>query len=143
MPQASIKLSSTNLGLLDPEVQVPTYNRRQVVPHTVHIGVGSFHRAHQALYLDELLALPDTERWGECGLGVLPSDARMRDALQGQNHLYTLAERSADKQSARVIGSIVEYIYAPEANEAAVEKMANPETRIVSPHHYRGGLFYR
>ncbi len=141
MPQASIKLSSTNLGLLDPEVQVPTYNRRQVVPHTVHIGVGSFHRAHQALYLDELLALPDTERWGECGLGVLPSDARMRDALQGQNHLYTLAERSADKQSARVIGSIVEYIYAPEANEAAVEKMANPETRIVSLTITEGGYF--
>ena len=141
MPQASIKLASANLELLNPEVQVPAYDRHQVIPHTVHLGVGGFHRAHQALYLDDLLALPDTERWGECGLGVLTSDARMRDALESQDCLYTLAERSANKQTARVIGSIVDYIYAPESREAAIEKMAAPETRIVSLTITEGGYF--
>ena len=141
MPQSSTKLSSANLGLLNPEVRIPAYDRRQLIAHTVHIGVGSFHRAHQALCLDELLAFSDTERWGECGLGVLASDARMRDALHGQDCLYTLAERSADKHSARVVGSIVDYIYAPEARESAIEKLAASETRIVSLTITEGGYF--
>jgi mannitol 2-dehydrogenase len=141
MPQTAIKLTSANLALLGIEVLIPSYDRHQVVPHTVHIGVGSFHRAHQALYLDDLLAMPDTERWGECGLGVLASDVRMRDALHSQDYLYTLAERSADKQTARVIGSIVDYVQAPETREAAIEKMAAPETRIVSLTITEGGYF--
>ena len=102
------KLSAATLHSLQPEVRVPSYQRDQLQQHTVHIGVASFHRAHQAVYLDDLLAVPSNERWGECGVGVLPSDDRMRDALLGQDCLYTLVERSAAGQSARVIGSLVD-----------------------------------
>ncbi|WP_263383466.1 mannitol dehydrogenase family protein [Granulicella arctica] len=141
MPELSIKLTTANLSRLSAEVQTPAYDRRELIPHTIHIGVGGFHRAHQALYLDDLLAMKDTERWGECGLGVLKSDDRMRDVLASQDHLYTLVERSADTQSARVIGSLVDYIYAPEAREAAIEKMSAVETRIVSLTITEGGYF--
>ena len=142
MPEsAATPLSAATVNLLQPEVQVPAYDRRALVPHTLHIGVGGFHRAHQALYLDDLLAMQGTERWGECGVGVLTTDSRMRDALTGQDFLYTLAERSATTQTARVIGSMTGYLYAPDSHEAVLEKMAAAETRIVSLTITEGGYF--
>ena len=136
-----IKLNRVTLPTFASNVIIPKYDRSQLRQHAVHIGVGGFHRAHQAVYLDDLLGLPDSERWGECGLGVLPSDDRMRDALRGQDHLFTVVERSASVQTARVIGSMVDYIYAPEDREAAIEKLASPETRIVSLTITEGGYF--
>ncbi len=98
----------------------------------VHICVGRFHRAHQAFYLDDLLAIPWQERWGECGVGLLPTDNRMPDALQAQDCLYTPVERSAATQTACVIGSMQRSLFAPAKREAVLEKLASPETRIVS-----------
>lgn len=138
---AATKLSAATVPNLGPEVRVPAYNRDSLIPHTLHIGVGSFHRAHQALYLDDLLAMPDMERWGECGIGVLAADARMRDALTSQDYLYTLVERSAATQSARIIGSIADYLFAPDDCEAVLEKLAAAETRIVSLTITEGGYF--
>lgn len=134
-------LSGAALTRLNPEVKLPAYDRSQLNQHTVHLGVGGFHRAHQAVYLDDLLALPDTPRWGECGIGVLTSDDRMRDALLSQDGLYTVVERSAEAQTARVIGSLVDFVYAPAHREVAVEKMAAPDTRIVSLTITEGGYF--
>ncbi len=139
--QPTIKLSEASLSKLRPELQKPGYPRGELKQHTVHLGVGSFHRAHQALYLDDLLGIPEMERWGECGIGLLKSDDRMRDALTSQDCLYTLVERSAEGQSARVIGSLVDYLYAPEDREAAIEKMAAADTRIVSLTITEGGYF--
>ncbi len=140
-PTSSVKLSQSALSGLTPEIRTFAYRRGELQQHTVHLGVGGFHRAHQAVYLDDLLALPDTERWGEAGIGVLKSDIRMRDALRGQDFLYTVVERSAQIQSARVIGSLTGYIYAPEEREAAIERMAAPETRIVSLTITEGGYY--
>ncbi len=138
---SGIKLNDQNLSRLKQEIRVPSYDRAELRQNTVHIGVGGFHRAHQAAYLDDLLALNGTERWGECGMGVLKSDDRMRDALKGQDFLYTIVERSAERQTARVIGSMVDYVYAPEERERAIEKMASAETRIVSLTITEGGYF--
>ncbi len=138
---SGIPLSSATLLKLPSEVQIPNYDRSRLVQHTIHIGVGGFHRAHQAVYLDDLLALEGTERWGECGMGVLPGDRRMRDVLQAQDFLYTVVERSATGQAARVIGSLVDYVFAPENRQAVIEKMAAPETRIVSLTITEGGYF--
>ncbi len=80
-------------------------------------------------------------RWGECGLGVLQSDERMRDALKGQDCLYTVVQRSPGEQAARVIGAMTEYIHAPVDRERAIEKMAAAETRIVSLTITEGGYF--
>ncbi len=137
----AVKLTDQNLSQLKKEIRVPGYDRAALQQHTVHIGVGGFHRAHQAVYLDDLLGREDEPRWGECGIGVLPSDLRMRDALLSQNCLYALVERSAETQAARVIGSIADYIYAPAERERAIEKMASAETRIVSLTITEGGYF--
>lgn len=136
-----IPLRAATLDKLPHAVETPAYDRARLIPHTLHIGIGGFHRAHQALYLDELLAMPDTERWGECGIGVLPADVRMRDALKSQDFLYTLAERSANGQTARVIGSMTGFLLAPEEREAVLEQMAAATTRIISLTITEGGYF--
>ena len=136
-----VKLNKTSLSLLPPQIQTPKYDRTTLQQNTVHLGVGGFHRAHQALYLDDLLALPDQPRWGECGVGVLPADRRMRDALRSQDFLYTLVERSAHAQTARIIGSLVDDLLAPEDREAVLNRMAAPEARILSLTITEGGYY--
>jgi len=129
-----------SLSSLDPAVAVPGYDRGTVSAGIVHLGVGAFHRAHQALYLDRLMNDGKALDWGIVGVGVLPGDARMRDALAAQDCLYTLVEKSPDgSQQARVIGSIVEYLLAPDDPEAVVERMADPAIRIVSLTVTEGG----
>ena len=139
--ESSVRLGQGALTRLRPEVRVPRYDRGALEPHTVHLGVGGFHRAHQAVYLDDLLAMDGSPRWGECGIGVLKSDDRMRDALAGQDFLYTVVERSAGEPAARVIGSMTGYVYAPAERERAIEVMAAPATRIVSLTITEGGYF--
>ncbi len=138
---AWMKLTQENLPKLPNIVQIPAYDRRAFVPHTVHIGVGGFHRAHQAVYLDDLLAMEGEPRWGEMGMGVLPIDSRMRDALLGQDCLYTLVEKDAGMQKARVIGSLIDFVHAPSERERAVAALAADETRIVSLTVTEGGYF--
>ncbi len=139
--KSGMRLGQAILSRLRPEVQMPRYDRSALKPHTVHLGVGGFHRAHQAVYLDDLLAIEGMPRWGECGIGVLKSDDRMRDALTGQDFLYTVVERSAGEPAARVIGSMTDYAYAPEERERAIEVMAAPEARIVSLTITEGGYY--
>lgn len=120
-------------------VEHPTYDRSAVTASVVHFGVGGFHRAHQALYLDDVLTAGDLG-WGICGVGVMPGDARARDAALAQDNLYTLVTTAPDgEQTARVVGSIVRYLYAPDDPEAVLETLAAPETRIVSLTVTEGG----
>jgi len=140
-PEQNVRLSNEQLSKLVKDVQTPVYDRAALRQHTVHIGVGAFHRAHQAVYLDDLLHMPGEPRWGECGLGVLPGDRGMRDALEPQDYLYTVVEKSAEAQKARVIGSITGYILAPAARALAIETLAAPDTRIVSLTITEGGYF--
>ena len=128
----AIALKQATLAQLPAAIEVPAYARGTLTPSIVHIGVGGFYRAHQAVYLDDLLALPGHEQWGYCGVGLLPHDAAMRDAMQSQDGLYTVIERSAQGDTARVIGCVAEYLYAPDNPQAVLEKLADPATRIVS-----------
>ena len=79
--------------------------------------------------------------WGECGMGVLPHDAAMRDALRQQDYLYTVLERSADVQAARIIGSLIDFSLAPEDPEAAIERLAHEDIHLVSLTITEGGYF--
>ena len=134
------RLTEKTLTRLNPAVTVPRYDRADVSTGIVHIGVGSFHRSHQAMYLDTLMNGGAALDWGICGIGLQPSNARMRDALAAQDGLYTLVIRHGDGTwDARVIGSIVEYLFAPDDPEAAIEKLAAPATRIVSLTVTEGG----
>jgi len=133
-------LTEATLARQGAGVSVPRYDRRQVRTGIVHIGVGGFHRSHQAMYLDTLMNRGAALDWGICGIGLQPSNVRMRDALAAQDGLYTLVLRHGDGTwEPRVIGSIVEYLFAPDDPEAAIEKMAAPSTRIVSLTVTEGG----
>jgi mannitol 2-dehydrogenase len=133
-------LTESTVPRLNAAVAVPRYDRRDVSTGIVHIGVGNFHRSHQAMYLDTLMNGGAALDWGICGIGLQASNIRMRDALAAQDGLYTLVMRHGDGTwEPRVIGSIVEYLFAPDDPEAAIEKMAAPTTRIVSLTVTEGG----
>ena len=103
------QLTEQTLTRLNAAVAVPRYDRRAVRTGVVHIGVGNFHRSHQAMYIDSLMNGGAALDWGICGIGLQPSDVGMRDALAAQDGLYTLVVRHGDGTwDARVIGSIVE-----------------------------------
>ncbi len=121
-------------------IEGPGYDRSALRVGIVHIGVGGFHRAHQAMYLDRLMNAGAARDWAICGMGMLPGDAAMRDALAAQDHLYTLVVKHPDGSTdARIIGSIVDFIHAPADPEAAVERLADPAVRIVSLTITEGG----
>lgn len=126
-----LALSTSSLPALSARgVPVPTYDRTTLRPRIVHIGVGGFHRAHLALYTDELAAAGSD--WGIRGVGMLAGDRAMAEALRAQDLLYTLTERGSDGSQSRVIGSIVDYVLADSEPRLAVEAIADPETAIVS-----------
>lgn len=118
----------------------PTYDRDRVTSGVVHVGVGGFHRAHQAAYLDRLMNEGLALDWGICGVGVMPADRKMRDALAAQDGLYTLVLKHSDGTwEPRIIGSITRYLFAPDDPEAVIETMAAPPARIVSLTVTEGG----
>jgi mannitol 2-dehydrogenase len=133
------RLDATTLPGLSTSVWTPRYDRSAVTVGIVHLGVGGFHRSHEALYVDRLLEA-GTQDWGICGVGVLPSDRRMAEVMAAQDCLYTLVVKYPDGfLDARVVGSIVEYLLAPDDPDAVVERMAAPGTRIVSLTVTEGG----
>ncbi|HYO35638.1 MAG TPA: mannitol dehydrogenase family protein [Geodermatophilus sp.] len=133
------RLDATTLPGLSTSVWTPRYDRSAVTVGIVHLGVGGFHRSHEALYVDRLLE-SGAQDWGICGVGVLPSDRRMAEVMAAQDCLYTLVVKYPDGYlDARVVGSIVEYLLAPDDPDAVVERMAAPGTRIVSLTVTEGG----
>src|SRR5215218_9993679 len=96
-------LNQASLGSLS--IPVPSYDRSQVSVGMVHFGVGGFHRAHQAMYLDALMEQGKALDWAICGVGVMPFDLRMRDAMVSQDCLYTLVEKDPQgNRTPKVIG---------------------------------------
>ncbi len=136
-----VQLNRANLKSVSARARIPSYDPVGLPGSIVHVGVGGFHRAHQAVYLDDLLAQGGKREWGLCGVGLLPHDARMRDVLRAQDCLYTVVERSAAGDQARVIGSIGSFLFAPDGRDAVIEKMASPECRIVSLTITEGGYY--
>lgn len=134
-------LSASTLSRLPSVVLRSRYDRSAVKSSIVHIGVGGFFRAHQAVYADELLENGGDPRWGYCGVGLLPQDRRMYDVLRSQDHLYTVVARSKGQSQARIVRSLVDYLFAPDNSESVFEKIAAPETEIVSLTITEGGYY--
>jgi mannitol 2-dehydrogenase len=133
-------LNAQTLAYWSDQLPIPAYDRDLVTPGVVHIGVGGFHRAHQAMYHDRLMNAGAALDWGICGVGVLASDRKMKDVLEAQDGLYTLVLKHSDgTYEPRVIGSVVEYLFAPDDADAVIEKMAATSTRIVSLTITEGG----
>lgn len=137
-----IKLNTENLSLIPKEIPVPLYNRSEINTGIVHIGVGNFHRAHQAFYTEQILQSGNSE-WGICGVGIMERDLQMYNALKEQDGLYTLVVMESDgNMQVRVIGSIVELLYGPENPCLIIEKMADPDVKIISLTITEGGYNY-
>jgi len=124
-----MRLSEKNLSLLPANIQRPAYDRSKVVGSIVHLGIGAFHRAHQAMFTDAVLASGDLA-WGIVGAGVISAD--MKNALVPQDCLYALAEMGADSEKVKVIGSIVDVLGGAEDAGALLARMSDAVTRIVS-----------
>lgn len=137
-PRPRVRLNARTLTELDPRVAVPTYDRTSLARGIVHIGVGGFHRAHQAVFLDDLCQKGLTD-WSITGAGVLPGDSAMADALGQQDGLYTLIIRDRESTDARVMGSIVDYVLATPAIAPLIDVLASPATRVVSLTITEGG----
>src|SRR6516225_4967743 len=137
----AIKLSEKNLGSLSPNVRAPAYNRRELGQQILHVGVGGFHRAHQAVYADDLFHLESKSPWGFCGVGLLKQDARIGEILASQDYLYTVVEQSSAGNTARIIGSILNFLHGPSDPERVLERMASDECRIVSLTITEGGYY--
>ena len=108
---------------------LPAYDRSALAPGIVHLGLGAFHRAHQAMYTDAVLTAGDL-RWGIVGVSLRQSDTR--DALLPQDHLYTLAVRDATGERLSVIAALVSSLVAPQDPQAVVAAMADARCHIVS-----------
>ncbi|MEZ5778031.1 MAG: mannitol dehydrogenase family protein [Paracoccaceae bacterium] len=134
-----MKLSNAILSTLPETVQTPSYDRAALTPGILHIGVGNFHRAHQALYLDQLFNTGRDHDWAIVGAGVMRFDADRREALKSQDWLTTVVELDPVRLSARVIGSMIDFCEV--GGEAIVDRMADPAIRIVSLTITEGGYF--
>ncbi len=123
------RLSSKTLAALPVEVARPAYVRDATAVGIVHLGVGAFHRAHQAVYVDDRLAAGERD-WAICGASLRAPDTF--DALSPQDGLYTVAVRSGEGERLRVIGSVRRLLVAPADPEGLLAAMSDPRVRIVS-----------
>lgn len=124
-----LRLSDANLDGLPRQIRRPAYDRARVTAGIVHLGIGAFHRAHQAVVIDDLIAGGATD-WGIVGASLRSPETR--DALTPQDGLYTLAVRSGDGTEHRIIGSVLATDVAREKPGHLIARLANPATRIVS-----------
>ena len=125
-----LELNERTLPLLPAGVTVPTYDRARLAPGVVHLSVGSFHRAHQAMYFEEIAERGLDQRWGITGVGL--HRRQMKAALDAQDGLYTVVTRSPRRDEARIVGVITRYLFAPEERAAVLEALADERTRLVT-----------
>lgn len=134
------KLNAKNLSRLPKEVAVPAYDRSKIKSGIAHIGIGAFHRSHEAFYTDLVLDRNDSTTWGICGIALLEADRKIFNVLSDQDGLYTLMITEPDGTlKAKVIGSVVECLFAPDNPDTAIEKMADPGIKIITITITEGG----
>lgn len=137
-----MNLTQSNLkNIQQSGVAVPTYDRDAVTAGILHIGVGNFHRAHQAVYLHDLLEAGHSSEWGICGAGVRLPDEQMRARLEAQNWLNTVVEIEKDQMSASVAGAMVDFLHVVDGHKPIIETIAQSQTRIVSLTVTEGGYY--
>lgn len=136
-----MKLTNANLDMLPSDVVRPRYDRHGLTAGIVHIGVGNFHRGHQAWYVHRLMQMGEAQDWAIIGAGVMPNDARMRDTLLAQDCMTTLIELDPEGATTEVIGSMIDFIPVETSNRALIDALAQPNIRIVSMTVTESGYF--
>jgi mannitol 2-dehydrogenase len=135
----SIALNEQNLDLLPGNIARPAYDRALLTGGIVHVGIGNFHRAHMAVYLDQLFARGKSHEWAIIGAGVRDADNAMRDRLQPQDWLYTVTDLDPGALRVRVVGSMVDFL--PIDPQAILTALTNPAVRIVTLTVTEGGYY--
>ena len=134
------RLDGRTVAHLSGDVRVPGYDRSRLSAGIVHVGVGGFHRAHQEVYLDRLLARGGPREWAVRGVGLLPGDADVVADLADQDHLYSVTQLHPDgRRETSVVGSLLHHHLAPDDPEAVLGAMADPSTRVVTLTVTEGG----
>jgi fructuronate reductase len=123
------RLSRQTLDTLPAAAARPAYDRAAVTCGVVHLGIGAFHRAHQAAVFDAALAAGD-DRWGITGVSL--RSPGVRDQMVPQDGLYTLLVREGEAQQVQIIGAVRAVLVAPENPAAVVEVLASPDVHIVT-----------
>ncbi len=138
-----LQVNTHHLKQISERVSIPNYDRLNVKAGIIHVGIGGFHRAHQAYYMDQLLHTEGNENWGICGVALLENDKKIYQTLKDQNGLYTLIVKELDGSlTQRIIGSIVDILFAPENPNAVIEKMADEAIKIITLTITEGGYNY-
>jgi mannitol 2-dehydrogenase len=134
-----VRLNLANLAQLE-GVSTPSYDRSALSVGIVHFGLGNFHRSHEAMYVDRLMEAGAGDQWGICGVGLMPQDSAVRDVMDAQDCLYTLVIRHPDGAlEPSVIGSVVDYVFAPEDAQSVFARLEDPAVRIASLTVTEGG----
>ncbi|MGB6456435.1 MAG: mannitol dehydrogenase family protein [Streptosporangiaceae bacterium] len=137
---SAIPLSPATIHDLAGRAAVPGYDRTGLQVGIVHFGAGAFHRSHQAMYLDRLMSAGQARDWAICAVDVLATDRPKGAAFRSQDGLYTLLVKQPDGTVApRVIGSLTEYLFAPDEPGRVLDRLTDPRTRIVSLTITEGG----
>lgn len=135
-----ISLNTDTLSTLNKQLPIPTFDRKEYKMGIVHIGVGGFHRAHQAFYTHQLQEQYNDTQWGICGIGIRKEDQRIHDALTKQDGLYTLIIKHPDGTiEPQIIGSILDFELGAETPDRVLDRMAHQDTKIVSLTITEGG----
>ncbi|MFT2091939.1 mannitol dehydrogenase family protein [Paraglaciecola sp. 2405UD69-4] len=138
--QTTICLNNQNIHSLPESISVPTYDRSKVTAGIVHVGVGGFHRSHEAFYTDAYMAQSGDLSWGICGVGLRDADRKMQSLLKQQDYLYTLIVRHPNGTiENKVIGCLTDFLLGCDDPMAVINKMASEETKIVSLTITEGG----
>ena len=136
-----VPLSNATLARLPEGVEVPRYDRTKLTPGIVHIGLGNFHRAHQAWYLHRLMQQGLAHDWAIIGAGVRPYDEAQRKKMAAQDYLTTLIQLDPGNVSAEVTGSMIDYVPIEEGNGPLIAQMTDPAIRIVAMTVTEGGYY--
>lgn len=136
-----IKLCDATLSDLPADVARPHYDRAALTPGIVHVGLGNFHRAHQAWYLHRLMQDGQAMDWAIIGAGVRAGDAIMREKLLAQDCLTTLITLDPDVMSLEVTGAMTDFLPVADDNAPLIRTISDPAIRIVSLTVTEGGYY--
>ena len=123
------RLTTASLSELDSQVQVPCYDREAIGQGIVHLGIGAFHRAHQAIYTDQAMNLGGGD-WGITGVS-LRSDTVPRQ-LVPQDCLYSVLSEDTTQQSLRLVGAVTRVLFAVTQLDEVVKAIAADTTKIIT-----------
>lgn len=138
-----MQLNNSTLFSLDKQIHIPTYDRSALSVGIVHIGLGNFHRSHQAYILDRYIQETNSLNWGICAVGLLPQDESICYRMSQQDCLYTLSEKKEDRSiQVSVIGSIIKCLHAPSDTQKVIQQMAHADTKLITLTITEGGYNY-